>query len=471
MNHEGDSYNPEEKRSDNKVLEFVRSRFADRIPHRWDVQNPVLLVHGEQTSATLPSERAEMVWSSVETPVGTVSGRTSDGGPNSKYHGNNEDTIFLQADGGRLRIGVIDGAGGSANGRDASSLASAIFMEAGRRAPGALVEDAREATRVIQEQSPNSYAAGVLLELEVDGRVDLLAVGDSKALTIRKGQILPEGTTRLQNRVQDMIDHEILKPWKYYTHPDNNIITGAFGRSKESKLETVSFQAKDGDQIIMASDGVWDVVTEYEICWFARRFHGQELQDKIFQLAYARNNTDKPFKIRFDEQIEIDMFPLNGGDNISVVVVEKEDRPPALAIGDYVVIELPDDTRDFNWCLSGSIDKDQMVPAEKIFNGQKIKARVPIEQLQKLNPSGSHKDVTFNGVATVVDLFATLDIAGSVRGSQKSYSAQELKVLFKKIAQLQTEGKTIEAQQRLDYVTSGQEGQNLREAFMRLLAS
>src|SRR3989344_4606747 len=129
------------------ALQFVREKLANLKPHRKDIQNENLLVRGEQTSATLPSERAEMIWPNVETAVASVSGQTNEGGPNSKYSGKNEDSILLQVDGKRLRVGVIDGAGGSSDGRNASILANAVFMEGGRKSPGALLADSAKATQ------------------------------------------------------------------------------------------------------------------------------------------------------------------------------------------------------------------------------------------------------------------------------------------------------------------------------------
>lgn len=459
-----------ERNFGDNALQFVRERFATRKPHRKDIRNKDLLVRGEQTSATLSAERAEMIWPSVETATASVSGQTNEGGPNSKYSGKNEDSILLQADGARLRVGVIDGAGGSENGRNASILANAVFMEGGRKFPGHLAEDTSEATKIIQEQSPESYAAGVIVEIMDDDSVNIVSVGDSKAMTIRKGSKLPEGTTKMQNRVQALIDNGIVKPWDYYTHEENNIITSALGHAKNSKPESISFRGEEGDQIILASDGVWDVVTEYEVLWFAKHFRGKELQDKIFELAYARNNTEQPFKIRFDEKREIDMEPLGGGDNISIIVVEKKEQKPALAVGDYCKIELPDGAIDYNWRIAGPVDHENMVPANKIVNGQKATARVPLEQLVELNPDGSIKEISFDGVITVQDLFSTLDLAGFVQGSQKSYSAQELKTRFNQIAAAKDHGNESEMRKQLEYVTNGQEGQNLRDAFERLIA-
>ena len=106
---------------------------------------------------------------------------------------------------------------------------------------------------------------------------------------------------------------------------------------------------------------------------------------------------------------------------------------------------------------------------EKSVHGRRGVAHVPIEQLTRLNPKGSTKEITFDGVANKEDLFSTLDLAVAVRGSQKPFPSRELRDRFEKIAAFKKEGNDEAVEEQLKFVTNGQAGQNLRDAFKRVL--
>ncbi len=446
---------------------YVEHFFSKSRPHRRDARKEDMLVYGEYTSATMSGSHTEMEWKSVEVPGAVVSAYTSAGGPGSKYKDVNEDTILLQTNGNRLRVGVIDGAGGSEDGRTASVIANALFMEGGRQVTPNLDADADNVTQSIQSHAPGSYATGVMLEMNSDSAT-LLSAGDSKAMTVRGGKKFPDGTTRMQNKVQQLIELGLVKPWEYYSHPFNNVVTGAFG-AKDSAPEKKSFVSQPGDQIVLASDGVWDVVSEYEIEMLAARFHGNELQEKIFKLAYARNNASTQFRILFDEQRFVMMEPLNGGDNISVVVVEKKKREPVYAIGDFVTIQLPGHHgTNINWRIMEAVDADERVLVQKIVHGELKKARVPIEQLTELNVKGASRLVVFGEVQTKQELFDALDAAQTIHGSQRSYSAEFLKKRFQDIEDM-IHADVLGARQFVNTITEGEENQKLHAAFMRVL--
>ena len=87
-------------------------------------------------------------------------------------------------------------------------------------------------------------------------------------------------------------------------HPDKNIITRAIGVAKEPKADFFEVELKQGDRILMCSDGLSNMVPESDIF-------------EIFSSTYIGDVTEELIK----EAKE------NGGlDNITTVVIEPFDE-------------------------------------------------------------------------------------------------------------------------------------------------
>lgn len=265
-----------------------------------------------------------------EAKLGRVAARTDTGGPRSKYS-KNEDAMFTLATSRSLVVGVIDGAGGSGNGKLAAELGALNFARGFRE--GQSFEDALElGDRAICDapwpsEYQRGYATGVLAQIgspEKTNQVTIGYAGDAKALTIREGQKLDAGTTKFQNIAQTKIDQGFAPPEGYYNHPQNHIITGGFGIPDDRRRlpQIMEFAGQPGDLLVMASDGLWDNVSEFEIIELAKVHRdAASLQQALFALAYERNNSEAPFIIRHDGDTKIEK-KLQAGDNITVVVVE-----------------------------------------------------------------------------------------------------------------------------------------------------
>src|SRR6266404_8614128 len=98
---------------------FLEAELMGRIP----VSEKEGFTYGEFTSVETSTANLSEYKFSVKSKLGQVDGFTSFGGPHSKYK-ENEDTIFAVALPENLTVGVVDGAGGSGNGRLASTLAT-----------------------------------------------------------------------------------------------------------------------------------------------------------------------------------------------------------------------------------------------------------------------------------------------------------------------------------------------------------
>jgi len=168
---------------------------------------------------------------------------------------------------------VADGMGG----HEAGDVASAKVTEALARLPVAegvdrLVDDAILALKQVNhdlielagsahgQRSIGTTVVGLAIG---GGEFRCFWAGDSRAYRIRDDHIVQ--LTRDHSVVQDLVDAGMLQPDEAADHPNSNIITRAVGVSQELRIDTVSGDAKPGDQFLLASDGLTRMVDEQEL--------------------------------------------------------------------------------------------------------------------------------------------------------------------------------------------------------------
>jgi len=256
--------------------------------------------------------------------LGRVDAVTSIGGPGSKYK-HNEDAFVIHSDKNSLVVAVLDGAGGSGNGELASRIGSEAFLGTVQKGDD-LLDAFDVVSQEVQEEARGGYLTATALHavrLKEGGvRINVATSGDSKVLTIRNGERLPEGTTDFQNMAQLAVTTHGIEPWEYYNHKFLAVITGGLGIGK-STIEPPIFKQFDhmeGDVSILASDGLWDSVSEYEVIELSKEFHGKELEQKLFELILERNGQDY-FVIQHSPSHSIMKDGYGGGDNVTIVVV------------------------------------------------------------------------------------------------------------------------------------------------------
>jgi len=260
-------------------------------------------------------------------PQAKVVSTTTYGGPGSKYKKINEDSYFFGMNTRHSLIsGVIDGSGGSKSGYLGGKMANEALSLTLRN--GDTLRSAfSEADRNVIQYAKGGYAAGVAVEVQGDLKTFLASKGDAKALTLRDGEILKDGTSIIHSKVAYQIDKGQLPAHAIHTSNRKNVIYSVIG-NRRLPLHQSSFQGESGDMIIMATDGLWDVVTDYEILQLSAYCNAKDLQKAIYDLALERNNSRKPFSIQFSEKETHVISPLffegevAKGDNITVQIIE-----------------------------------------------------------------------------------------------------------------------------------------------------
>ncbi|MCB9798717.1 hypothetical protein H6758_03250 [Candidatus Nomurabacteria bacterium] len=291
-------------------------------------------------------------------PFAQVDGMTDFGGKISKYP-SNEDAILYRQRGDVILVIAADGAGGHGSkkadgGQGDGDLASRRMVEHlsknifdNSQSPFQALQNMDEyMARKNEEASRHAdFTVGTLAAAHItrDLSVDLLFVGDAKATTIREGAVLPEGTSRLDNIAQYKVDKGHVDPKDYYNHEEKSVILSAAGgrtrdiahASNEGRFHS-KFQGQANDRIVLCSDGLVDVISEYEILKLSLESDtADQLKQKLFDLAMHRYSTREP-QIEHAPGVFVTLERHNRSDNITIVVVElkneeekKSDETPA----------------------------------------------------------------------------------------------------------------------------------------------
>ncbi|MFL5524393.1 MAG: PP2C family protein-serine/threonine phosphatase, partial [Gemmatimonadaceae bacterium] len=96
-----------------------------------------------------------------------------------------------------------------------------------------------------------------------DGSFRCFWLGDSRAYRLRDGEI-----TRISHDhslVQNLVDAGMIKPEEAENHESANLITRAVGVAENVEVDIVSGDAIEGDQFLLASDGLTRVVRDDEL--------------------------------------------------------------------------------------------------------------------------------------------------------------------------------------------------------------
>ena len=166
-------------------------------------------------------------------------------------------------------LAVADGMGGALAGEVAAQVA--VEAVAGLSAP-VTAEDVRRALQVANRairrmaaEDPDKAGMGTTLTtaLLADDRLDVVHVGDSRAYLWRDGEL--RQLTEDHSVVAELVRRGSLSAEDAESHPHRNVITRALGAEPEVVADTVSEPLRDGDVVLLCSDGLSSYVPERDI--------------------------------------------------------------------------------------------------------------------------------------------------------------------------------------------------------------
>ncbi|HEV3130121.1 MAG TPA: Stp1/IreP family PP2C-type Ser/Thr phosphatase [Solirubrobacteraceae bacterium] len=166
---------------------------------------------------------------------------------------------------------VADGMGGAQAGEVASHIAVEVF-EQGLPDTGnpeeRLAQRVREANRQIHDRSLAEHGREGMgttitaLWLE-DSQVSIAHVGDSRAYLFRDGEL--RRLTQDHTLVDELVRRGKLTEEQAAEHPQRSIITRALGPEKDVDVDTVTYEVRPGDVLLLCSDGLTGMVSEERI--------------------------------------------------------------------------------------------------------------------------------------------------------------------------------------------------------------
>jgi serine/threonine protein phosphatase PrpC len=195
---------------------------------------------------------------------------------------------------------LADGMGGYAHGRMASTLAlqklfDIYYGERAMPATKALRRGIELANLGVYKEAQRLRAGRMgttLTAASVIGSTLYLAhVGDSRAYLIRDQRAIC--LTEDHTTVGDLVRMKVLPPEKVRTHAQRSVLTKGIGLTLFVKPDLTKHTLKEGDRLILCSDGVWSVIEDHEFAQMAAKTNGaRELSQGLIDLALDRQTDD-----------------------------------------------------------------------------------------------------------------------------------------------------------------------------------
>lgn len=194
--------------------------------------------------------------------TGTHVGRVRDG---------NEDSLFPTSSGsskGPVILMVADGMGGAVAGEVASSIGVEVASAPDPSdpiSPESRVLAANRAVAEAVEADPSLAGMGTtltLVRMNEDGTMDLAHVGDSRAYLLRD-DVMQQLTTD-HTLVNELIELGRITPEEAERHPHRHLITRVLGLGSIG-VDTQHIDLEDGDRILLCSDGLTTMVSDFGV--------------------------------------------------------------------------------------------------------------------------------------------------------------------------------------------------------------
>ena len=176
-----------------------------------------------------------------------------------------------------LLLVVADGMGGHVGGEIAAQICVRLFIERFQREakpilmnPFKFLQDSMTrahqalvsyANQFSMLETPRTTCVAVVVQ---GGHAYWAHVGDSRFYLYRDGKVI--GQTKDHSKVQYLVDQGIIEAADVATHPDRNRIFSCLGGMVDPVIDLGKrTQLRDGDIIMMCTDGVWGVLSTDEI--------------------------------------------------------------------------------------------------------------------------------------------------------------------------------------------------------------
>lgn len=204
----------------------------------------------------------------------------------------NQDNFYIDKS---LKWAVVaDGMGGHNGGETASSLTVEEIKKSMLQGVGLKESISNANTLVYKASVDNPELSGmgttaVLCEI-MGGRANIAHVGDSRAYLFREGKL--EQITKDHSIVQQLIDSGTITEEQAKYHPQRNLITRAVGTEKNILVDYETLEFREGDYILICSDGLSSYVEESQIIDILKNTKTSETVGKLIEAANNSGGKD-----------------------------------------------------------------------------------------------------------------------------------------------------------------------------------
>lgn len=166
---------------------------------------------------------------------------------------------------------LCDGMGGEAGGKEAAEICVSAFQSVYDQKEIPTAEDLSHTlslanTAILKEAGKQGYdrmGTTAVAALMTPKEMTLLWVGDSRAYLLRDGEL--SRLTRDHSYVQELVDCGTISEREARTHYHRNLLTRAVGTKRRVEADTLVIPAKEGDRLLLCSDGLFGMIEEKEI--------------------------------------------------------------------------------------------------------------------------------------------------------------------------------------------------------------
>ena len=202
---------------------------------------------------------------------------------------------------------VADGMGGHGNGHEASQLAirsmrESVLMALQLGVEGddmlaeLLVEGLQNANRSVYKRNQQQHAnmGTTMTALLLWGSTAYVVnVGDSRTYMYRESDGLYQ-VTRDHSIVARLVEHGAITADQVYTHPKRNEIYRSLGNHPSVEVDTFTVPVRVDDVLLLCSDGLWEMVRDFEIGEIVRASvpYSSQICAMLVQAALNRGGKD-----------------------------------------------------------------------------------------------------------------------------------------------------------------------------------
>jgi serine/threonine protein phosphatase PrpC len=196
---------------------------------------------------------------------------------------------------------VADGMGGHSAGEVASGMAAELvprlYFESEGEPQDAFKKSVEEANRRIhaaslEDESKRGMGTTCTALVLLDGQAFAAHVGDSRLYMLRDGKVYL--LTEDHSAVMEMVKLGLITSEQARHHEDKNVILRALGTTPEVEVAMLKpFSVRVGDQYLLCSDGLYDLVPDEEIERELSANHDiHAAGERLITLAKARGGHD-----------------------------------------------------------------------------------------------------------------------------------------------------------------------------------